>query len=293
MDKHEAIIQTALQMFSEKGYFSTSVQEIVSSCGISKGSFYNYFASKEDLLIEVFRYNHQQILKKAENLHMDETLSVKKQLIKMISMELEGMADNREFFLLLQKVVSVQEHKKLMPLMKRTKAAMISLHKDWLLKVYGEDIRTQIWDHVLFLQGAMKEYITLLKEHDTSFDPEKFAGGIISKLDILVKYGNNLDPILTDEWMSEYVKIAEHPDMKTSEEKREDQLTSVKTQIHHLSESKSIKEELTNAVLLLEEEWKTPEPRSFLMNALFDFLTRPGLEKQVKTLKDFYHPTQN
>ncbi|WP_170841004.1 TetR/AcrR family transcriptional regulator [Salibacterium halotolerans] len=293
MDKHETIIKTALQMFSEKGYFYTSVQEIVTSCGMSKGSFYNYFASKEDLLIESFRYNHQQILKKAEHLHMDESLSLKNQLIKMISMELEGMADNREFFLLLQKVVSVQEHKKLMPLMKRTRAAMINLHKEWLLKVYGESIRPQIWDHVLFLQGAMKEYITILKEHNFSADPEMFAGRIISKLDVLVKHGSHLDPILTDDWMSDYEQMAKQPDRKTTEEKREEQLTAIREQIAALSESSAVKQELTDAVHLLEEEWKKTEPRSFLINALFGFLTRPELKETVETLKEWYHSEQN
>ncbi|WP_026700854.1 TetR/AcrR family transcriptional regulator [Salibacterium aidingense] len=273
MDKHESIIVTALKMFSEKGYFSTSVQEIVSSCRISKGSFYNYFASKEDLLIEVFRYNHQQILKRAKNVHFDQSLSLKGQLTKIISLELEGIADNREFFLLLQKVVPVQENKKLLPLMKKTKAAMIRLHKDWLLEVYGDKIRPHIWDHVLFLQGAMKEYITLIKENNTTAEPDVFAQGIISKIDILVEHGSQLNPILTDDLMREYEQIAEHPGNKTKEEEREEQLTAAKARIEYLfSETEDKKQDYLDAVELLAEEWKKQEPRFFLIHALLAFL---------------------
>ncbi|MGY4690002.1 TetR/AcrR family transcriptional regulator [Salibacterium sp. K-3] len=288
MEKHEVIIQTALQMFSEKGYFSTSVQEIVSSCGISKGSFYNYFASKEDLLIEVFRYNHEQLLKKAKSVHLDGTISAKQQLINMISMELEDIADNREFFLLLQRVVPMQEYQKLLPLMKKTKAAMINLHKDWLLHVYGDRVRNQIWDHVLFLHGAMKEYIGLVKENNTHADPEVFARGITAKLDILVEYGRELDPILTDEWMSEYEEIARHPEKKTKEEERDEQLALLHAGIQKMPEDNKKTEELVNAAGLLEEEWRKQEPRLFLIRALLDFLTRPGLEQHIEKLKNLH-----
>ena len=35
-------------MFMEQGYHGTGIQEVVDKVGIPKGSFYNYFKSKED-----------------------------------------------------------------------------------------------------------------------------------------------------------------------------------------------------------------------------------------------------
>ena len=49
-EKRALIIDTALQLFSTEGYFGTSMSKIASTAGIAKGSTYNYFASKEDLL---------------------------------------------------------------------------------------------------------------------------------------------------------------------------------------------------------------------------------------------------
>ena len=48
------ILDTALSLFSEKGYASTPVDAIVQAAGISPGLLYHYFPSKLDLLRAVF-----------------------------------------------------------------------------------------------------------------------------------------------------------------------------------------------------------------------------------------------
>lgn len=47
----EKILQAAGALFHEFGYNGTSVQDIVRKAGVPKGSFYNYFKSKEELAI--------------------------------------------------------------------------------------------------------------------------------------------------------------------------------------------------------------------------------------------------
>ncbi|WP_285349496.1 TetR/AcrR family transcriptional regulator [Pseudomonas sp. ME-P-057] len=41
----------AMEMFSRRGYHATAVKDITSAAGVPKGSFYNHFASKEDLAL--------------------------------------------------------------------------------------------------------------------------------------------------------------------------------------------------------------------------------------------------
>jgi AcrR family transcriptional regulator len=50
----EAILNAARSLFAEKGFEATSVQEIVESAGVTKGAMYHYFASKDDLLYEIY-----------------------------------------------------------------------------------------------------------------------------------------------------------------------------------------------------------------------------------------------
>jgi AcrR family transcriptional regulator len=46
----ERILQTALQLFSEKGYDATAVREICEASGITKPTLYHFFGSKEGVL---------------------------------------------------------------------------------------------------------------------------------------------------------------------------------------------------------------------------------------------------
>ena len=44
-----AILEAGTKLFIERGYNGCSVQDITEAAGVPKGSFYNHFASKEEL----------------------------------------------------------------------------------------------------------------------------------------------------------------------------------------------------------------------------------------------------
>ena len=48
--RQEELMDAALKLFIDKGISATSIDEIVTSAGVSKGGFYHHFASKEALL---------------------------------------------------------------------------------------------------------------------------------------------------------------------------------------------------------------------------------------------------
>ncbi|MGM0612652.1 MAG: TetR/AcrR family transcriptional regulator [Bacteroidota bacterium] len=52
-NRKEEIIDVALNLFATEGYHSTSIAKIAKKAEISKGLVYNYFKSKEELLIKV------------------------------------------------------------------------------------------------------------------------------------------------------------------------------------------------------------------------------------------------
>lgn len=52
MQKRQRVIDQALRMFAERGYENVSVDEILQEAGIAKGTFYHYFESKEDILLD-------------------------------------------------------------------------------------------------------------------------------------------------------------------------------------------------------------------------------------------------
>ena len=54
-----AIFGAALELFQERGYEATTMRAIAERAGVSLGSSYHYFASKEHLVLEFYRHTHQ------------------------------------------------------------------------------------------------------------------------------------------------------------------------------------------------------------------------------------------
>jgi AcrR family transcriptional regulator len=54
-----AIFGAALELFQERGYDATTMRAVAERAGVSLGSSYHYFASKEHLVLEFYRHTHQ------------------------------------------------------------------------------------------------------------------------------------------------------------------------------------------------------------------------------------------
>lgn len=52
----DRIVMTALEMFYEKGYNSTSIADILSRSQVHSGSLYHFFPGKQDLLVAVLEF---------------------------------------------------------------------------------------------------------------------------------------------------------------------------------------------------------------------------------------------
>lgn len=48
---NKAILDTSIKIFKEKGYENATIHEITKEVGIAKGTFYNYYSSKSEILI--------------------------------------------------------------------------------------------------------------------------------------------------------------------------------------------------------------------------------------------------
>ena len=54
-ETRDRLWMTAMRLFAEKGYQSTSVADILKAAGVNSGSLYHFFPTKQDLLVEVLK----------------------------------------------------------------------------------------------------------------------------------------------------------------------------------------------------------------------------------------------
>ena len=70
--KRKKIIDKAWELFAKNVYEETKVEDITKDLGISKGSFYTYFATKEELLYEVLEKIKKEIIENLENINVNQ-----------------------------------------------------------------------------------------------------------------------------------------------------------------------------------------------------------------------------
>ncbi len=97
MDKKLKILEKSIKVMHLKGYNATGVQELVDAAGIPKGSFYNYFKSKEDFAIEALGYFALRFQKTFDKYLNDKTISPIKRLDKLFDELIGWFADEYKF----------------------------------------------------------------------------------------------------------------------------------------------------------------------------------------------------
>lgn len=81
--KHQVLL-TAQRLFIEKGYIATSVQDIINESKISKGTFYNYFSSKDECIIAIIEAAKEETALKRRELLIQQDLADKDILIQQL-----------------------------------------------------------------------------------------------------------------------------------------------------------------------------------------------------------------
>jgi AcrR family transcriptional regulator len=80
-ERRKELLDCALRLFFERGYEATSIHDIASSVGISKGAFYHHFASKEAMLEALAERFADELMVAAKGVLEDPTLNAYERLV--------------------------------------------------------------------------------------------------------------------------------------------------------------------------------------------------------------------
>ena len=67
-EKRELLLIEASKLIESRGYRNVNIQDITESAGISVGTFYNHFSSKDDLYITILRNLEKKGIERAERI---------------------------------------------------------------------------------------------------------------------------------------------------------------------------------------------------------------------------------
>jgi AcrR family transcriptional regulator len=74
-ETRERIVECARQLFNRKGFVEVSIDEIMAAAGLTRGGFYSYFKTKEDLFVEAIEaFGHSPPTRRWEDVELDFSL---------------------------------------------------------------------------------------------------------------------------------------------------------------------------------------------------------------------------
>src|SRR6202049_3184609 len=60
-ERPNELLEAALRIFAERGYANTRLEDIAADVGVTKGTIYHYFETKEDLLLQAIDHYHDRV----------------------------------------------------------------------------------------------------------------------------------------------------------------------------------------------------------------------------------------
>ncbi|KIY23320.1 MULTISPECIES: TetR/AcrR family transcriptional regulator [Mesobacillus] len=259
-DRKRNVIEKAHELFIEKGFHATSIQDILDYSGISKGTFYNYFISKNELLMEIFRAAFRKMEMARDALLLGQDAGDPEVFMKQIEQQMTANRENK--IIPLFEEVYFSGDNELKQFIEIGQMKILRWFSDRLANITDDHCSPYLLDAAIMLNAMLIQYVRFYR---------KAYGNSVSMLPV-VRYSVNrilnlmeevtlsqeqlLSPELLDVWLP--VSNREALDWRSK-------IHSVISRLKKLDcKNKVHLQKLT----FLEEELRSKEPRKFLIDSI-------------------------
>ncbi|MBB6452470.1 AcrR family transcriptional regulator [Salirhabdus euzebyi] len=205
-DRKQQVIKMAHQLFIEKGFQATSIQDIIDYCGIAKGTFYNYFSSKNELLIAIFTEAYTKMEKERNKILIGQDHSNIQLFIKQIEFQMYMNRKNKMVALFEEVLVSHDEELK--QFIKEGQLRLVQWVYLRFIQLFGEEKKTYLLDCAIMFIGILHQNIKYAdKRKNADEEVHKVVhysvNRIVKVVEEVAESGEQLhEPSHLDSWLS-------------------------------------------------------------------------------------------
>lgn len=153
-ERKQHVINKAHQLFIEKGFQATSIQDILDFSCISKGTFYKYFSSKSELLIAIYKATFKTLQKERDDLLIGKSPSDIEVFIKQLELQMISNRKNK-LIALYEEVMSTNDA----DLKQYIRIARLRSLR-WMfcrfIDIFGEKNKPYLFDCAIMFQGLLQ-----------------------------------------------------------------------------------------------------------------------------------------
>lgn len=184
-DRKKHVLLTAKELFIDKGFQATSIQDILEAAQISKGTFYNYFSSKNECLMAILRDAYYTSYLSRNELAIGKDLADPTLLSQQIEIRLTM---NREQNLLsLFETIVHSPDDELRQFVKQMHFRELTWIAKRLVDVYGQEVKPYSYDCasliVGFIQHSLNIWKSSSKEH---IDTMQLVEFVMQRMEVVI-----------------------------------------------------------------------------------------------------------
>lgn len=180
------VADIALKLFVEKGIQQTSIQEIIEKSCISKGTFYNYFSSKNDCIadiLEILRYDASQ---QRISIQIGKDTKDREVFIEQIAI-LIRLNEERNLNALFEAILTSNETE-LKKLVLQHRMFEMDWLTDRLIEVMGEEIREYAFEGTVLFYGMLQYMLFTIRISNSTYSLHHLADVILSYIELIMPY---------------------------------------------------------------------------------------------------------
>jgi len=185
-NKKRKVADIALKLFVEKGIQQTSIQEIIENANISKGTFYNYFSSKNDCVADILEYLRYDARQQRIALQIGKDTKDREVFIEQITI-LFQLNEERNLHPLFEAILSSNEIELRKLVMQHR---MIEL--EWLsnrfIEIMGEDVREYAFEGTILFYGMLQNILFTLRITNSAYSLKHVVDVILTYIELIVPH---------------------------------------------------------------------------------------------------------
>ncbi|UII54204.1 TetR/AcrR family transcriptional regulator [Cytobacillus spongiae] len=286
-DRRQHVIEKAHQLFIDRGFQATSIQDILDYSGISKGTFYNYFSSKNELLVAIFKALYHQMEQARNEILIGQDPTDIALFIKQIELQMESNKKNNLIDLYEEVIFSNDEDLK--NFLKQGQLRMIHWVFERFTEIFGESKRPYLLDCSIMFLGILHHN---MKYYTTAYGPTLSAHRVVRYsveriVHIIEEVSNSGEQLIEPELLEALLPCGNKQKRLFIQE--------LQKQIAHVKElfnSHSNRDKYMELLNFIQEEMiQSKQPRQFLIKSALESLMQDSTvneKKEIMNLSELF-----
>lgn len=260
--KKRNVLQAAKHLFIEKGFRSTSVQDIIDEANISKGTFYNYFSSKNECIVAIIESAREEILIKRRELHTSQNGSDLNVLIEQLTVRMNIYRDQK-LFPLFASIIHSQDIE-LRDLIKKNYFEEINWLSKRIEDIFGEKTRNVSTDCAVLAIGMVQQLQHPWINQIANISLDQLVKFVMRRIESIIYEMTKTNDSLLNKSLF---------DLNTVDEIKSKQQVVEQLENFYLEEKEKMNQNDLQALEFVLEEFSKEKPRLFLLEKIIPTLT--------------------